>query len=639
MRNPIAERITDFLKHFPPFSSLTYNELLHIATYSKVLYLEKGQILFSVSEKTHDSFYVVSSGAIGLTINSDIDEILIDKCDEGDILGLRPFFANNNYLMTAKAREETIVYAIPITIFKPYVSANNEVLSFLLQSFASNTRNPLDKNHKGKLISENIIFSDNNSDIQSFQPIKYTSNPITALPSDVVRYVAQTMSSSKIGSVIIQQNNKPIGIVTDKDLSSKIATGLFTIDTSVDKIITFPVITVSQNLSIAEAQLMMLKNGVTHLCVTKDGTDNSEITGIISEHDIVVAQANNPGVLLKQCKRANRSAELKEVRQKLTDLIQHSLDKNVPLNHINSIVAEINIAITQRAIELALLKMENPPPTTFAWINIGSQGRKEQLLLTDIDNAIIYTDVDAEHRENTKSYFIQLGDHVIKILNKIGYKSCEFGMMANNELYCKSISDWIHQFNSWINTPKESNVLSNTIFFDFDFVYGDEELTNSITELIKSEIKDNAKFFAYLGADALKKPAPLGFFRQFLVENDGAHKDTFNLVSRAISPLIDAARILALSKGIVTTCNTLTRFSKLAELDKENASVYEACEDAFIEFLKFRTEEGLLNNNEGKYLNLNELTKQDKLKLKNNFQPINDIQEIIKNKFQLTYFI
>mgnify|MGYP002759899412 FL=1 len=169
MKNPIAERIVDFLKNYPPFNSLNYQELLHIATEISVLYLEKNKILFQIGDVCHDSFYVVASGAIGLSVTSDAEETLIDKCDEGDILGLRPFFAKNNYLMTAKAREESIVYAIPIAIFQPYVIANQDILSFLLESFASNTRNPYDQEHRGTLISENIIYKEQQADIQYFQ--------------------------------------------------------------------------------------------------------------------------------------------------------------------------------------------------------------------------------------------------------------------------------------------------------------------------------------------------------------------------------------------------------------------------------------------------------------------------------------
>lgn len=214
--------------------------------------------------------------------------------------------------MTAKAREESIIYAIPIAVFQPYVITNKDVLSFLLESFASNTRNPYDQEHRGTLISENIIYKEQQTDIQYFQSIHYSKDPITATQDAVVKDIAQMMTDKMIGSVIIKNGNLPIGIVTDKDLRSKIATGQFQITTTASKIMTSPVITVPEDLSLAEAQLYMLKYNVDYLCVTVDGSDRSEVRGVISENDLVVAQANNPGVLIKEVKRAQTPKDLNE---------------------------------------------------------------------------------------------------------------------------------------------------------------------------------------------------------------------------------------------------------------------------------------------------------------------------------------
>jgi len=637
MKNPIAESIADFLKHYPPFKSIPYTELLKILVNSKVIYLEKNQILFKGGDQTHSDFYVVKEGAIGLSITSDMEETLIDKCDEGDILGLRPFFAKNNYLMTAKAREESIVYGIPIAVFEPYATSDKNVLSFLLESFASQSRNPYDKERKGKLISENAIYTEQASDIQYFQPIKYTKNPITANPDDIVKFIAKTMANSAIGSVIIQNEQLPIGIITDRDLRSKIATGLYSINVTADQVMTSPVITVPENISVAEAQMIMLKHNVGHLCVTRDGTDRSPVTGIISEHDVVAAQSNTPGVLLKQTRRATKPKELKYVREKLTDLIQNSIDKNIPISYISNIVAEINIAITRRAIELAVERIGTPPPVRFVWINLGSQGRKEQLLLTSQDNALIFEDVEPEQYTAVKNYFLELAELVNYTLLKVGYEFSPYQVVASNTLWCNSLTDWVNQYNSWINNPAEKGVELSTIFFDFDFVYGVPEIENVIIDTISQRIYKNKKFFAYLAADTLRNPAPLGFFRQFLVENDGEHKDTFNIKNRAIEPLADAARVLALSHNLLEVTNTYSRFKKLAELEPKHAELYEECAEAFNVLMHFRTEEGLVNSSNGKYLNLDDLSKSDKLKLKNSFQPLSDVQDLIKNRFPITY--
>jgi CBS domain-containing protein len=638
MNNSIAQRITDFLKQYEPFTYLAIEDVYQIATHVKVLYLDKNEVLFQINDATHKDFYVVNTGEIGLNITSDSDDVLIDKCDAGDIIGLRPFFAKDNYLMTAKSREESILYAIPIEIFKPYVSQNNEVLNFLLESFASNTRNPHDKNNKGKLISENVIYSEQSAEIQYYQPIKYTKNPFTAKSTHIVKDIAQKMTELKIGSVIIERAKLPIGIITDKDLRSKIATGLFSIDVDVKQIMSNPVITVAENLSIAEAQIMMLKYNVGHLCVTVDGTVHSEIKGIISEHDIVVAQANNPGVLLKQCKRASKSNDLRIIREKLTDLIQQSLEKNIPINHLCSITGEINTAISKRAIELAIEKIGTPPPTKFSWLCMGSQGRKEQLLLTDQDNFIVFEDVPDKEYDTVKRYFLELAERVTKTLNKVGYEYCPANMMASNPLWCKSLTDWKKQFNLWINAPGDNGILMCSIFFDYDLVYGEESFVDKLTQNIFENTHKNELFFAYLGADAIKSPPPLGFFKQFIVENDGENKDTFDIKARALMPLIDAGRLLALHREVRNVNNTYLRYKKLAELEPHNEELYEACADAFLTLLSFRTEEGLTNENSGRYLNLKELSKLDKVKLKNSFYPIQGVQELLKTRFQLAYF-
>ena len=454
--NTIAENIADFLKEHSPFNNLTFQELTKIATSIRVVNLQKNKVLFQVNDILHDSFYVVASGVINLSVIADAEEILLNKCNPGDILGLRPFFAKNNYMMTAKAREESIVYAIPIVVFRPFVANNSEVLNFLLESFAVNTRNPKDKeNLIGKLISDNVFYADQQSEMQYFQSLSYNTTPLKTTLTAIAKDVAQLMTESLINNIVVCDNNFPLGIITDTDMRSKIATGRYPITVSVDKIMSSPVITVVENVSLAEAQLLMLKHNVTHLCVTQDGTDKSALKGIISEHDLIVAQANNPGVLIKEVKRCQSPKEIKQIRDRLTDLIQTSISKNIPLSHVFNIASEINLAIIKRSVELSILELGSPP-ARFAWLSIGSQGRKEQLLLTDQDSILIFEDVATDKYREVKDYFLKLGKKTTAILEKIGYELCPNGHMGSNALWCKSLTDWIKQYDSWMNTPGEN---------------------------------------------------------------------------------------------------------------------------------------------------------------------------------------
>lgn len=636
--NSIAEHIADFLKQYPPFDNLNFQELAEIATSIRVVNIEKHKTLFKINDDLHDCFYVVASGVINLSVIADAEETLLNKCRIGDVFGLRPFFAKNNYMMTAKAREESIIYAIPIATFRPFVANNSNVLDFLLQSFAANTSNPSDKeNTRGKLISDNVYYSEKESGIHYFQTLNYNTSPIKANTNQIVQEIAQEMTQNLSNSVIICDDQYPIGIVTHSDMCTKIATGRFPISSTIDKIMTSPVVTVVENVSLAEAQLLMLKHNVTHLCVTQDGTDKSAVKGIISEHDLIAAQASNPGVLIKEIKRSQSSKDLKLIRDRLTDIIQKSIHKNIPLSHIYNIASEINLAILKRAVEISILDLGSPP-ASFAWLSIGSQGRKEQLLMTDQDSILVFEDVAPEKYRDVKDYFLKLGKRTTSILEKVGFQLCPNGQMASNMLWCKSLTDWTKQYKVWINTPGENSANISSIFFDFELAFGEPKIKEAIENVIYSTAKNNTLFFDYLGNDTLRNNSPFTFFKNFNVEEHGLNKDKFDIKTKALMPLIDGARLFCLSQNIKGVNNTYLRFKQLAISDVKNAEIYLNCADAFLILSKFRTLEGLKNDDSGQFIALKELSKVDKESFKNALAPMRELEELIKTKFQLTQF-
>jgi CBS domain-containing protein len=630
----IAGRIADFLKQFPPFNSLAYEDLIAIAANIRVVSLEKHKTLFQINDTLHDSFYVVASGVVNLFVISDAEETLLNKCLPGDIFGLRPFFAKNNYMMTAKAREESIIYAIPINAFRPYVAKNSEVLNFLLESFATNTKNP--EESRGKLISDGVYYSNQQSEMQYFQTLAYNRTPLKSSPAAIIKDVAQLMTDNLMDSVIITSQNYPIGIVTDMDLRTKVATGRYPVTVTVDRIMASPVITVGENVSLAEAQLLLLKHNVSHLCVTQDGSEKTEIKGVISQRDLIVAQASNPGVLIKEIKRSKNAAELKNVRNKLTELIQTSLQKNIPLTHVNNIAGEITLATIRRSVELAILDLGSPP-ARFAWLSIGSQGRKEQLLLTDQDSILVFEDVAPEKYRDVKDYFLKLAKKTTATLEQVGYAPCPNGHMASNMLWCRSLSDWIKQYQGWMTKPGDGNDISS-IFFDYEIAIGEPKIEEAITDAIFTDVLKRTSFFDYLGNDALRKPAPLSFFRKFNVEEEGENRDRFDIKTRALMPLIDGARLLVLGQNIRGINNTYLRYKQLAMEEPRRAEVYLNCAEAFLILSKFRAQEGLKFDSSGQYINLEELSKNDREKLKNAMAPLKDLEELIKDKFRLTQF-
>ncbi|WP_139958579.1 DUF294 nucleotidyltransferase-like domain-containing protein [Flavicella sediminum] len=633
MKNTIAERIQDFLKNYPPFNLLNKEDLFSICEQVQVIYLEKGKFIFTQTEATHNMFYITNKGAIKLTQIENEKTNIMDMCDEGDIFGLRALILKQHYYMNAEANEETIVYGIPADIFEPFVEKNKNIKNYLITSFASNVKDPSIVEEKGNTSS--YIKKESNNDLFNLQNAKYTKSPITCDLTTTAKNIATTMRDAKIGAMVVVENKKPVGIITNKDLRDKIATGDFSLECPAKKIMTSPATTLPKHITIPEAHVSMLKNDTSHICITKDGTPNSKLIGILSIHDLVVSLGNNPSVLIKETKRAKKSKQLRSIRKKIDLLLKQYLEQELPFAHILNIISELNSAIVTRSIELCLKKMDTPPPVKFAWMALGSQGRREQLLLSDQDNALIFEDVEETKFEETQSYFLTLSDKVVKYLNTIGFEYCPADMMASNPKWCTSLNNWKKQFDEWIFNPNSSGILLSSIFFDYEYAYGEKKLTNELTEHLLNSINQNNRFLTLLAKDIIEKPSPIGFFRQFIVEQDGEHKDFFNIKIRALMPLIDAARVLCLSLNIKNANNTLLRYRKLAELEPQNEDLYQSCERAFRTLLKFKTEQGILHNTTGKLIELESLSKAEKLKLKRAFKPIKEIQELLIHRFAL----
>jgi len=636
MKNTISHRVADFLKDFPPFSFLHKMDLEKLSEQISIIYKDKDAVIFAENEKTHDSFYVVHKGAVALKKST--KNTVLDMCDEGDIFGLRPLLAQENYIMEAVAHEESILYAIPIAVFKPYALENRTVGNFLIESYASNTRNPYSDIHKDKLYGDDDVQETMHSHSNSFDltPIKYSKKIVTCSPSTTARDVAKIMNKKKVGAILIVDEMLPIGILTDKDLRNKIVTGDYSIMTTAEMIMTKPVITYPKKMTVTEAQMAMMKSNISHLCLTKDGTVNTKAVGILSKHDVMVALGNNPAVLIKALKRAKKIKEIKPIRNRIMQLLQGYLDQNIPMTLIAKIITELNEACTTRVIEMCIEKMSSPPPVKFSWMALGSQGRSEQMLHTDQDNAIVYENVSDVFKDETRIYFLKFAGLVNKGLFEIGYDYCPAEMMASNPKWCMSLDEWKSQVHHWITNPGKNEVLLSFIFFDYSVTYGDTEIASQLSDSIFENVKANPIFYVHLVSGALQSPSPTGFFRQFLVEQDGANKDNFDIKRRALMPLTDAARVLILSHSVKGISNTAERFEKLAELEPTNSELYLSCSYSFKALLKFRTKQGLLHHDSGQFIALESLSKMEKIKLKRTFKTIKELQELISVRFNVS---
>jgi CBS domain-containing protein len=255
--------------------------------------------------------------------------------------------------------------------------------------------------------------------------------------------------------------------------------------------------------------------------------------------------------------------------------------------------------------------------------------------MTDQDNALVFENVEEDDYEKTKAYFLNFSTKITEKLNIVGFDYCPANIMASNPKWCLSIKEWKAQFKDWVKHPTSDKILLSIIFFDFEYIFGDKKLYDTMSESVFRYVSKKQTFLGFLSKATLDNPAPLGFFKQFLVEQDGENKDQFDIKSRAIRPLVDAARIFSLHHNLKIN-NTIARYEKLMEVEPQNRDIFESCANAFKILLQFRTSQGLAKNDSGKFVDINSLSKSDRLKLKSCFKPIKNIQESLKLRFNVS---
>lgn len=646
MSNVIVNRVAEFLKRFPPFSFVTDKELEKIASSVEIQYLEKGETLFRQGAPPSPHFFILKEGEIRLSENQGGKEEVKEYLDEGDVFGVLALLGKRPYVLNAKISQNSLIYAIPVQVFEEILRSNTRVALYFAAGFASGqvvVRQDLSQGQKARGILKNkardnslLIFSDQSE-------VRYSENVLTCDDSKTVQQAAQLMVDADVSSIIIVDGDlKPIGILTDKDLRIKIIAKALPGNTPVAKVMTSPVITSKKDSGFSDLYLTMIKNRLHHLVLTEDGSDQSAICGIISDHDILLSMGNSPAVLIHGLLNTLDVKAMRAIRDRAEQMLAYYLENEVAMDFVTSVMTEINDVIIQQALKIAEQSLADEYPqmksVRYCFLALGSEGREEQLLRTDQDNALVYEDVEEQLKPVAAEYFLRLGTSVVETLFACGFEPCPGEIMANNPKWVQPSSQWKKYFSTWILTPTQKALLSASIFFDFRPVGGSSGLAEELSLFIYESVKKKPVFLNFLAQNTLATPPPLGFFKNFVVEKSGEHRDHFDIKARAIRPLVDLGRLLTLSHGVIGVNNTFRRFERLAELEPDYSELFGQAAKAFEILIRMRAIEGMKNGNDGRFIHPESLGKLQRQLLKNTFVPISELQDIVEVRFQLDHF-
>jgi CBS domain-containing protein len=386
-----------------------------------------------------------------------------------------------------------------------------------------------------------------------------------------------------------------------------------------------PIRTVSSQALVFEALMAMMQDNIKHLGVRDAG---ERLIGIVTNQDILTAQSQSPVFLIRGIADALTLADLKEQHQLLPGVIQGLISSGASSKNLTRLVTTISDAILKKVVELAL-RDQGEPPCGFAFMVLGSEGRKEQTLKTDQDNAIVFEDVSPVSLDAVRSYFLRLGETVCTGLNEVGFDFCPGEIMARNPKWCQPISVWKNTFLTWMRAAESDDLLQSTIFFDFRCGFGRQELVDELRGFLMESLSDWSFFFRHMAENAQLFKPPIGFFRNFIVESRGDHRDSFD-IKKAMVPVVDFARIFALKHKIAET-NTQDRLHQLYLTEKIQWETFNEIDHAYgflmqLRFLRQIHAVAIDKVKPDNYINPKKLTRIEQTMLKEIFARIANLQ-------------
>jgi len=271
----------------------------------------------------------------------------------------------------------------------------------------------------------------------------------------------------------------------------------------------------------------------------------------------------SPSILLREIDSARTPDEIIKLSTIQPYLIATLIESGAKPQSINSLTTSINDAIRKKFIEFAIDQL-GTPPANFAFMVFGSEGREEQTLHSDQDNAIVYEDISPEREDSVREYFLAMGKVVCSWLNEAGYVFCKGNNMAMNPELCQPSSVWKKYFGTWVFSATGEDLLRTKIFFDYRYAFGDESLVNGLKEHLNRVVAENFRFLQILARDMLNMEPPIGRFGKFIVETSGENRGGLD-IKKAMVPIVDFARIYAL-KHEINAANTIKRLDALREL-------------------------------------------------------------------------
>lgn len=625
----IRYRVADFLSRHAPFQFVDQADLLSLAASGRVRFHEKDEYVFRQGEPRKEFVSVIQQGMVDLHEDTPTGTRLRDRLGEGELLGIGRFLDSKHYLYTGKTSGDVLLYTFPAAEFDRIVAKYPQVADYLSAYFSA-TPGRAEKARSGA------------SGIAPGDPVALRELSVRRLAvvdeSTSLREIARILNANHAEAVVVQDLlQKPIGLVTLRDVVQRIADGASSTQWAAAAIDDQPLATALPGLTANEYFARLAQSHGRPLVLTADGRPGSPAVGLISANDLSLLAGVNPTLLAIEAGYCDNAQQLARLVQRSRAITLGALSEASRAEWCAQMAGELCGAVVSRLIQLAEREALDAglqrPAARSSWLFFGGAGRQELMTWFDVDIGLVFEDVPASERPETDRWFARIAKRLDSGLQEAGFRFTDSGVRVSNPDMRQSLPEWKAKFRGWVSQPTEERLYEGRSFFDFRCFYGDAALAEELRDGMFAAVAANPRFLSLLAGSCLAQMPPLTFFKGLVVDDGGNQSNMLDLRRSAVFPLIDSARVFGLARA-TRQPGTFHRLSGAAELLPTSRDTFEAAKEAYRVTLQQRGRAGLLAGDDGVHIRPSSLNKYEQQILKGAFRSILELLELTGEYFR-----
>jgi CBS domain-containing protein len=533
--------VAAFLARHPPFDALSRDRLNQVAQNVRIEYFPQGTTILQEGGTAAAFSYVIRKGAVEVSEGGHVLDVLM----EGEGFGQVSLFSGLGPIVTVRAQEDTICYLIDAELARK-VFGTTPGLAFFSSVIRRQFMRVEEVRDGARPDPATVAVGD-----------LIPRRPVTCEPGTTIRDAAALMARERVSSLLIPMaaagrgdrgerdgEGHGLGILTARDLRTKVLAEGRSPDTPVESVMSFPAETVPPETMAAEVVSLMYERGFHHFPVAeRDG----RLIGVVTDTDLMRLERFAPVTLKSAIERAPDRERLVGAGRDLPKVVFALLDAHADPVDVGHVVGVTVDALTRRSIDLAMADLGDAP-VPWAWMALGSAARHEQALHSDQDHALAFDPREGD-AEDVDPYFEELAKRVSDDLEAAGLPRCNGGAMAVNPQLRRSLDGWVAAFKEWMDDPGLEGSILSSIAFDYRRVTGPLDVDRPLDAVIRTA-PSHPQFARHLSRRALDQTPPTGFFRDLVVEAKGEHAGTLDVKHRGITLVTNLARTYAISSGI-----------------------------------------------------------------------------------------